>query len=941
MTTWILVVLSAVLVLGTLGFFLRRLRERAGAGKLEGLLADQAAQQLKQAPPERRAQIQALQAQVVAGVQALKRSKLRGSLGGASALYALPWYVIIGPPGAGKTTALKHSGLAFPYGAADKGGLQGVGGTRNCDWWFSNEAILLDTAGRYATDKDDRDEWLGFLRLLAKHRPARPIDGILVAISVAELLDRDEADVEATGKKLRARMDEVLLELGMQVPVYLLLTKVDLVAGFVEFFSDLKRSDRTQAWGATIPLGAPRGEPGHLVGAELEGLVKQLHARALRRLALERSREVREKIHQFPIELAALDRALRHLVDVAFEPNAFQSTPLLRGFYFTSGTQEGRAVDRVVGRMSAAMGVAPAHRPSAPLEPKSYFLHDVFQNVIFRDKDLAALSPAERRRRLLKSAMVAAVAIAAALALGAPAYRSYRENVAFLSDAQTRAAQAAAVDWSQGAASLKLRQLTPLLETLQTLDRFDEDGVPVSMGWGMYVADRARTPLLRVYLAEMQEGFVFPVKAKLEEELARADGSSYFEHYRLLKLYLMLGDPEHVDPEWATGLYTARWADRLAPTSDLAPADMRALARPHVRHYFELLKAGEIASVRIDDDLVGRVRAALQRVPVSRRYDDLFVHSLRTERIDPAQDGTPDNLVFPPVSLPTIFRDRPEALKVLQSRSFLQTRSFLQVDGPYTERGHAAVLELMRNASGLLEAEAWVVPLGPDESPRLIPDHLAAVAKRYETEYIRQWSAFFADVVVKQPADVDDAIELYRVLSTTPYPVGRLIEVLENETQWKNPNPLLENDAFRREANRRFNARLSTYSRGLRFDVDLGAIGKQLDLVPETFRSATGFVASSRARGGDSRIFEHARVVRELRQKLLEAKSKDPALDLRAMKDSFVAAKGEAEQLLGGYDAKARELLEHLLVGPLDLERRADPEGALPGAPSAWPMPTP
>ena len=42
--------------------------------------------------------------------------------------------------------------------------VQGVGGTRYCDWWFTDEAVLIDTAGRYTTQdsdaKVDRKSWL-------------------------------------------------------------------------------------------------------------------------------------------------------------------------------------------------------------------------------------------------------------------------------------------------------------------------------------------------------------------------------------------------------------------------------------------------------------------------------------------------------------------------------------------------------------------------------------------------------------------------------------------------------------------------------------------------------------------------------------------------------------------------------------------------------------
>ena len=116
--------------------------------------------------------------------------------GGAS-LYDLPWYVIIGPPGSGKTTALVNSGLRFPlsqkFGA---GALRGVGGTRNCDWWFTDQAVLLDTAGRYTTQDSDASAdsaaWAEFLKLLQRYRGRRPINGVLLAISASDLLLLDE-----------------------------------------------------------------------------------------------------------------------------------------------------------------------------------------------------------------------------------------------------------------------------------------------------------------------------------------------------------------------------------------------------------------------------------------------------------------------------------------------------------------------------------------------------------------------------------------------------------------------------------------------------------------------------------------------------------------------------------------------------------------------------
>src|SRR4029079_11963245 len=121
---------------------------------------------------------------------------------GADALYVLPWYVMVGPPGAGKTTALRHSGLVFPYLDPNGGGVRGVGGTRNCDWWFTNEAILLDTAGRYTPEADDHDEWMAFLEQLLKFRAEKPLNGVIVAVAVSEPIAATYMRYQTTRKKV-------------------------------------------------------------------------------------------------------------------------------------------------------------------------------------------------------------------------------------------------------------------------------------------------------------------------------------------------------------------------------------------------------------------------------------------------------------------------------------------------------------------------------------------------------------------------------------------------------------------------------------------------------------------------------------------------------------------------------------------------------------------
>jgi len=328
-------------------------------------------------------------------------------------LYSRPWYVIIGPPGSGKTTALLNSGLRFPF--SDQS-LKGIGGTRNLDFWFADEAAIVDTAGRYTSQDSDASAdsagWRSLLDQLKRNRPKQPINGVIVALGVDELLKTDLAGIDRHATAVRRRLIELRRALDIATPIYVLLTKVDLLAGFIEFYDDLDAQGRRAVLGVTLHDPDTTPDQAEIISA-FDRFVSAQGARQAKRLSEEGDATRRSLILGFPAQLASLRSRLSRFVTGAFGPGEPVGT--LRGFYFTSGVQEGAPLDRLLS------GVAEIYaKPQTTSESgKTYFLNRLLRDVIFREAGLVQTGRAarEKQRRTLVTSLVA-VGIATVVLLG-------------------------------------------------------------------------------------------------------------------------------------------------------------------------------------------------------------------------------------------------------------------------------------------------------------------------------------------------------------------------------------------------------------------------------------------------------------------------------------------------------------------------------------------
>jgi len=487
-------------------------------------------------------------------------ARLKAARGGAGTLIDLPWYVIIGPPGSGKTTALRNAGLTFPL--EDSRGeiaLRGVGGTRDCDWWFADEAVLLDTAGRYTTqDSDpggDKAAWAAFVELLKKHRRRRPLNGVFVAIGADILLGGDDGARAAHADAVRRRVLELQTQLGFRPPVYMIVTKTDLVAGFSEFFEGLTPEGRAQVWGFTrrdleFDAAVDPG-PAAAFDAEFDALLERLAQNVAAGVHEERDPARRARVFGFPQQVEGLRRPLREFLEQAFGPTRNAETPLVRGVYLTSGTQEGAPIDRLMGSIGRALGLDAAGASRPPAQARSYFIRDALKRVAFPEQDLLGL----RRKSEVRLAWARRAAYAGGLAgivaaligwtVGLVGHSSYASRVAdrlsaYQSDMEARGApRGSFVD-------IAFDVVDRLDRLAQTRDAADADR-PSAPRFGLAGGGRVDRAAARAYGGELEQLLApLAVDGLVERIDARQTFFQYPSPARSLKVYDLDMLPEFV-----------------------------------------------------------------------------------------------------------------------------------------------------------------------------------------------------------------------------------------------------------------------------------------------------------------------------------------------------------------------------------------------------------
>ena len=778
-----------------------------------GAMIDQAAMPPPKADQAQRQEHDMLKQRLLEAITKIKGSKL-GHLSGDAALYELPWYMVIGNPAAGKSTAIASSGLQFPF--ADSKIVQGVGGTRNCDWFFTTDGILLDTAGRFSVVDEDRAEWLGFLSLLKKYRKKAPINGILIAVSVAELAGNRPEFAINLAKNLRQRVQELTERLEVHAPVYVVFTKADLITGFNEFFQDAERGERDRVWGATLPYSqSATGD--QVLGqfdARFDELYDGLKDLSLANMALQWRERMPPGVFTFPLEFKTIKAPLRSFIATLFEENPYQFKPVFRGFYFTSALQEGESVSASEIRVRDQFNLAelPTEREETHTQ-QGYFLLNLFRNVIFADRDLVAQYASPNKTRMRYAAFFAATALVG-LTLGGWSW-SYINNRQLVENVVLDLAKARDVQKINPGLQSRFEAMDILQKRIEQLQGY-RDNRPLSLSLGMYQGDLLERKLREEYFDGVKEIMLKPVTQSLEAYLAEvnanaaqlqntakpgdqasvlpttgapvapatitvsqqfkdASPTSLQDGYNALKTYLMLSDHSRAEASHLNDQLSRFWRNWLDANRGTMPREQLIRSAERVITFY---------LAQMDDASWPKIESKLALVDQTR--GTLGPRIGGTPAIQQAYENVKARATtrFPSMTVARIVGDQDKEL----------VKGSYAIPGTFTREAWSGFVQdaFKEAANKALQSTDWVLKtatvndLTLQGSPEQIQKNLVGL---YKEEYAKEWQKFIQGVTIRELEGFDAAaIAMNRLGDPQTSPLSKLMMTVYEQTSWDNPS---------------------------------------------------------------------------------------------------------------------------------------------------------
>jgi type VI secretion system protein ImpL len=581
----------------------------------------------------------------------------------------------------------------------------------------------------------------------------------VLTISITDILLADEQQKKLHFNTIQQRLAQLTDLLGVRVPVYCLITKCDKLAGFNEYFSDLAPADTKQVWGMTFTRSiANTGELLAAIRREYDNLLKRIEQRLLWRLNATESISQTELIASFPAQMEAVKPELIQFFQALFGGDFEHHSVLIRGIYFTSALQQDKTINYQLEQRARQAGITlPANETKLVLH-KSYFIHDVFKNIIFPEAANVKLNPTAAKKRF--TAIVVGFLATALVTCAALVYLvvGYQKNVADIQYTKQRLVRYQQLSKELPGPASDILATLPALNTLYGIvQRYDTDNRDYQWPLKFYQRSVLMQDSQQAFYAALNGLFLTHIKAHLENLLQQQQTNPELLP-QIYKAYLVLADL----PEIPDDLLRIALEQEWHPLFYSQPAIYQNL-----QTYLNLLLSQPIVTLPLDWNLIRQTQVTLGKiVPEQSVYQHLL-----------AKAEQPD---YRSLLIPQSTKEQPG----------LFSTTLVSIPFLYTAEGYRAVfLPSLRPFSETAIQDNFLVKQQPLNSinktlsASLVANLEKAVGTLYLRDYLNYWYRLVGGILFEKPTSLARSAKLIQLITQAQSPLVNLLKLVDNNIQ--------------------------------------------------------------------------------------------------------------------------------------------------------------
>ena len=733
---------------------------------------------------------------------------MKHSMGSGNYLYKLPWYLVLGVENAGKTSLINRSDQNFALTAALKANMGKRKNPFGVDWWIGDESVIMDPDGEILTQGSISHEnadvkkalWDHYITWLEQNRSRRPLNGAIIVLDLEKMSVGSVSNRKAYARVIRTRLRELMEKLSTRFPIYVVLSKMDLLNGFDLFFKNMTKQQREEAMGFTFSIDSVHDYDSWLqeFDDQYTAMLERMNALLPRQLEQSKTTQERTNLYSFVRQLSGLSEVIHLFLKEALESDRFSTSALVRGVYYTSVFQQGVPSDVFINNAARRYSLPEQiNRAQHAAQSSMYFSQGLFRSIIYPEAGIAGDNFRVTRNKRNVLILTTLICSLASVMLVVTWSNYFNTNKLAANGVLAKAAEYIdqSIDYKIDPTGQNLIEPLNLIREATLEFGFYRDRTSILADSGLYQGRKIGPQVEKAYLDLLSTRYLPALmQGILQDMKTKEDGSN--EKLTVLRVLRMISDKSGRTDSTVEQYMSKRWQQEFN-----AQGEKQEQLMGHLKYAMEhtdiaaLREEGDdkvIRAVSPFDNEISHAQADLERLPLERRIYRNMTHQAAAElslALDIKKEiGPVYNIVFKDSQFPEQKSSQSEKLAI-------STKSNNLVEKIYTKEGLTGYF--IPRADGVTKLaiiDSWVLGKADkvDFSEADKKYFRGKLADQYVADYAAAWRKAINKVEVQSFDDINHAVLILRNVTDNNEPLQRLISLLHENTALF---PKLESDS--------------------------------------------------------------------------------------------------------------------------------------------------